>query len=236
MYDSVCILCSVDERKQTGREQNGAGGVYQGMSKMALIAALFCAAAAQAADGLLLKIEVGDFAPEIKAKIEMAVAPFIGRSMSRDVMREILAAVLPIEKQMGIAEQRDPLTGNSTLKLMKTPAPQRIGLDLTTAFPPDSSQRRITVPQADMQANLIQQPDPVYPALGKQVRIQGTVKFAILISTEGNIQGVVLMSGHPLLVQAALEAIRQTTFRPMLLNGEPVQVVTTADVNFVLPH
>jgi protein TonB len=75
---------------------------------------------------------------------------------------------------------------------------------------------------------------PVYPVLAKQARIQGTVRLLGVIATDGTIQQLQVVSGHPLLVGAALEAVRQWVYRPTLLNGDPVEVVAPIDVNFIL--
>ena len=83
-------------------------------------------------------------------------------------------------------------------------------------------------------ANLIKQPQPVYPPLAKAARVQGTVKFEAKISTDGTIRDLKLISGPPLLVQAAMHAVKQWVYKPTLLNGEPVEVLTTIDVNFTL--
>ena len=73
-----------------------------------------------------------------------------------------------------------------------------------------------------------------YPALAKQARIQGTVRYNVLIGKDGTIQAMDLVSGHPLLVEAATPAVRQWKYQTTLLNGEPVEVVTVIDVNFTL--
>ena len=83
-------------------------------------------------------------------------------------------------------------------------------------------------------AKLIKQPKPVYPPLAKQARIQGMVRFNAVIGQDGTIQNLTLVSGHPLLVPSATEAVRQWVYQPTLLNGEPVEVVTQIDVNFTL--
>ena len=70
--------------------------------------------------------------------------------------------------------------------------------------------------------------------MAKQARIQGTVKFTAIIGKDGTIQNLQLVSGHPLLVAAAQSAVSQWQYRPTLLNGEPVEVVTQIDVNFTL--
>jgi protein TonB len=75
---------------------------------------------------------------------------------------------------------------------------------------------------------------PIYPPLARQTRISGTVRLHAIISKDGSIQQLEVMSGHPLLQQAALDAVRQWRYQPTLLNGEPVEVDTTIDVIFSL--
>lgn len=83
-------------------------------------------------------------------------------------------------------------------------------------------------------AKLVRQPKPVYPPLARQARIQGVVRFTAIIDKDGTIQNLQLLSGHPLLVQSAQDAVRQWVYQPTLLNNEPVQVITQIDVNFTL--
>jgi protein TonB len=97
-----------------------------------------------------------------------------------------------------------------------------------------ASPRRIRVGANVQQANLIYSPKPAYPPLAKQAHIQGVVRLNAVVSKEGTVENLDAASGHPLLVPAALEAVRQWVYRPTLLNGEPVEVVTVVDVNFTL--
>jgi protein TonB len=83
-------------------------------------------------------------------------------------------------------------------------------------------------------AKLIFAPKPAYPALGKAARVQGTVRLQAIIARDGMIQNLRVISGPPLLVQAAIDAVRQWRYQPTLLSGEPVEVETTIDVNFTL--
>jgi len=83
-------------------------------------------------------------------------------------------------------------------------------------------------------ARIINRPNPVYPPLARQTRINGTVRLHAIISKDGTIQQLEVISGHPLLQQAALDAVRQWRYQPTLLNGEPVEVDTTIDVIFSL--
>lgn len=84
------------------------------------------------------------------------------------------------------------------------------------------------------EANLIRKVMPVYPPLAKSARVQGTVEFTAVISKEGTIENLQLVRGHPLLVQAAKDAVLQWRYRPTLLNGQPVEVMTDIIVNFTL--
>jgi len=85
-----------------------------------------------------------------------------------------------------------------------------------------------------MMAKLIHQVTPVYPPLARQARIEGTVQLQAFIGRDGRIRDLRVTSGHPLLIPAAVEAVRQWVYRPTTLNGSPVEVLTTVDVNFTL--
>lgn len=107
-----------------------------------------------------------------------------------------------------------------------------------TAPPPPppkaATPKRIRVGGQVESAKLIFQPKPEYPPLAKMARIQGTVRLEAVISKDGTIQDLKVVSGHPLLVKSALEAVQRWRYQPTLLNGDPVEVVTEIDVNFTL--
>ena len=110
---------------------------------------------------------------------------------------------------------------------------------VTAAPPPPpppkaATPKRIRVGGQVESARLIFQPKPEYPPLAKMARIQGTVRLEAIISKDGTIQDLKVVSGHPLLVKSALEAVQRWRYQPTLLNGEPVEVVTEVDVNFTL--
>jgi protein TonB len=94
--------------------------------------------------------------------------------------------------------------------------------------------QRIRVGGNVQQANLITKISPAYPPLAKQARIQGTVELSAVIGKDGRVQDLKVVRGHPLLVQSALDAVKNWVYRPTMLNGEPVEVATTIDVNFTL--
>ena len=83
-------------------------------------------------------------------------------------------------------------------------------------------------------ARIVNRVQPVYPPLARQTRISGTVRLHAIIGKDGTIQSLEVLSGHPLLQQAALDAVRQWRYQPTLLNGDPVDVDTTIDVIFSL--
>jgi protein TonB len=94
--------------------------------------------------------------------------------------------------------------------------------------------QRIRVGGNVQQAMLVSQPHPIYPPLAKQARISGTVTLNAVIGKDGHIANLTVAKGHPLLIQAALDAVKNWVYKPTLLNGEPVEVATTIDVNFTL--
>ena len=100
--------------------------------------------------------------------------------------------------------------------------------------PPKATPARIRQGGNVQQAKLVNMVRPVYPPLAKQARISGTVRLHAIIAKDGSVIQLEVVQGHPLLVQAALDAVRQWRYQPTLLNGEPVEVDTTVDVVFSL--
>jgi len=94
--------------------------------------------------------------------------------------------------------------------------------------------QRIRVGGNVQAAMLVSQQKPIYPPLAKQARISGTVELSAIIGKDGRVANLSVIKGHPLLVQAALDAVKNWIYKPTLLNGEPVEVSTTIDVNFTL--
>jgi TonB family protein len=78
--------------------------------------------------------------------------------------------------------------------------------------------------------------DPRYPPLALQSRRDGVVQLHAIIARDGSIQSLEVLSGDPLFIRDALDAVRQWRYRPTLLGGEPVEVETFITVNFRLSH
>jgi protein TonB len=102
------------------------------------------------------------------------------------------------------------------------------------AVPKVATPQRVRVSQGVTQGLLIRKVQPNYPPLARQARIQGSVLLQAEISKDGTIQNLRLISGHPMLAPAAIEAVKQWKYKPYILNGEPVEVETQITVNFTL--
>ena len=149
-----------------------------------------------------------------------------------------------VEPRGGL-ESRQPKT---PVPAIPDPAPVHVPADNvesqrvpnSTAPPPPpvpekkTAPRRIRVGGNVAKARLIRQVRPAYPPLARQARIQGTVKLSAVIGKDGSIKNLDVQSGHPLLVPAALDAVKQWHYKPTLVNGEAVDVLTNIDVNFTL--
>jgi protein TonB len=102
------------------------------------------------------------------------------------------------------------------------------------AVPKAVTPQRVRVSQGVTQGLLLRRIQPNYPPLARQARIQGSVLLQAEISKDGSIENLHLISGHPMLAPAAIEAVKQWKYKPYVLNGEPVEVETQITVNFTL--
>jgi protein TonB len=102
------------------------------------------------------------------------------------------------------------------------------------AVPKVATPQRVRVSQGVSAGLLVRRVNPNYPPLARQARISGQVVLRAVISKDGSIENLTLVSGHPMLAPAAIDAVKQWKYRPYLLNGEPVEVDTEVLVNFTL--
>ena len=116
---------------------------------------------------------------------------------------------------------------------LPAPLPPRPAVQTIPATAPDAP-TTLRVGGNVQSTKLVKKPVPVYPPLAKQARIQGAVQLTVRIGADGAVTDVQVISGHPLLVDAAVEAVKQWVYQPTLLNGSPVAVLTQVDVNFTL--
>jgi periplasmic protein TonB len=111
------------------------------------------------------------------------------------------------------------------------------GAQEKTEPPPKPPVQRVREGGNVAKKNLIKSVPPIYPPEARAKGIQGKVTLHVIIGKDGSVRQVEAISshpGHPLLVKAAIDAVRQWKYRPTLLNGEPVEVDTTIDVTFTL--
>ncbi|MFZ0864958.1 MAG: energy transducer TonB [Candidatus Sulfotelmatobacter sp.] len=100
------------------------------------------------------------------------------------------------------------------------------------ATPQASTPQRVRVSQDVAQGLILKKVNPIYPPTARQARIQGTVILKVQINKSGDVASMQLVSGHPMLASAAIDAVKQWKYKPYLLNGEPVDVETRVMVNF----
>jgi protein TonB len=104
------------------------------------------------------------------------------------------------------------------------------------ARPAEEEQKtlRRTISEPAQMAQLIRRVEPIYPALARQIQREGRVELRALISTEGRIESLEVVSGDPLFIQSALAAVREWRYRPTILNGRPIEVDTRITVIYTL--
>ena len=120
----------------------------------------------------------------------------------------------------------------ATMDLAQIPRPEAPKLAVQPSAPVTRTPLRVG--GKVQAAKIVHQVTPVYPPLARQARISGIVRLEAVISRSGTIESLQVMSGYPLLTQAALDAVRQWVYQPTQLNGQPVEVLTQIEVNFKL--
>jgi protein TonB len=109
-----------------------------------------------------------------------------------------------------------------------------IGGLISSAAPPPkvAAPQKLRISSGVALGNKISGADPAYPQMAKIAHVQGDVILQATISKNGTITNLRAVSGHPILIQAAMDAVKEWRYRPYLLNGEPVEVETTITVKF----
>ncbi len=154
----------------------------------------------------------------------------------------VLAVVLAIRFESAWKQDATPPAQTSPQETHKEPAPVTPSAP-PEAFAPDKGvahdtepkpPQRLRVPQEVSRELLITKVLPVYPPLARQAHVQGTVILNADISKDGAVESLKEVSGHPMLIPAAIDAVKQWRYKPYLLNGEPVAMTTQVVVNFTL--
>ena len=101
------------------------------------------------------------------------------------------------------------------------------------AGPEATAPRRVRTSSIEL-ARVIHRVEPVYPQMARMIHVQGTVELTGVIGTDGHIRELKALSGNPLLVKAAIDAVSQWIYAPPILNGERVEVIAPIEVRFTL--
>jgi TonB family protein len=189
---------------------------------------------------VLQHIDMSLVPAEVQAKLEPALTVRAGQTVRAEELTEQVEIARKLDSHLRaiVTKPGGPNNDAVTLIFMLPAATGRTAPPPPPPAPADglSPPQRIRVGGNTQAMNLISKVTPVYPPLAKQARIQGVVSFTATIGKDGYIENLQLISGHPLLAEAASEAVRQWVYRPTLLNGAPVSVITQIDVNFTLAN
>lgn len=175
--------------------------------------------------------------PDVEQTVLRRISAHVGDLASPELMIRVTAVARQIDEHLQVTLRQeffaqDTATLAITIADEGAPSLPPPSFNRTTVAAPAAG--RMVVDPEVQAANLITKINPAYPPLAKQARIQGTVLLNATIGTDGAIQNLQVISGHPLLVPAALEAVKQWVYKPTLQNGKPVEVVTRITVNFTL--
>jgi TonB family protein len=150
--------------------------------------------------------------------------PAAGETLSADGLQKLRETVRSFDEHLAVAA----VPSGSNLRVL---------ISLAAPPPPPPAPEppgRIRVGGNVQAMKIVTQPKPMYPPEAKAARLQGVVKLLAIIAKDGTVQNLTVISGHPLLVPAAMQAVQQWVYQPTNLNGQPTEVETEIDVNFTL--
>jgi len=175
-------------------------------------------------NGPIANIDLSRLPEPLRDKVAARLPVHVGDNFDAQSMANLSAALEAIDEHL------EPIIGRTHDGGIV------VGAALMTTPRDNSVVRRIRVGGNAQATNLLERVIPIYPPEAKQQRIQGTVRFTATIGKDGHVMNLDVMSGDPILAKAAMEAVQQWIYRPALLNGNPVEVVTQIDVNFTLSN
>jgi TonB family protein len=177
------------------------------------------------ADFTVDRIDLSALPVALREKVEAAMPVRTGEIVTRDRYAEVERSLRAVDGHLTLSTsiRGDKSDRHATLTVT-VPQGNRVFTDV----------QGINVGGSEQAAKLVQKVTPKYPVEAKAARIQGLVRMRATIAKDGTIKALDVISGAPELVPSALEAVRQWVYRPTLLNGEPVAVITQIDVNYTL--
>jgi protein TonB len=183
-------------------------------------------------------ISIGQRAPETPAPPPVWSGSVSSQATNFTTPRLVEPGRIPTSIPMGGDDPTPPPSGGPQIGLAGPGIPDGIlrtgGRTMPVVPPAPPPVVRAIRTSSMLEGNLIRRVEPVYPPLARSARIQGRVVLVAVISKAGTIENLRTLSGHPMLVPAAVDAVSQWRYRPYILNGEPVEVETQITVNFTL--
>jgi TonB family protein len=184
------------------------------------------------------RIDIYGLSDQSRGDLTARLPVHVGDTLAADTIDRVRAEVRAYDEHLGVGTAVNS-TGEVSLNIQMPGSVQggvlgNIVNSAAAVRPAADGTKRITIGGNVQQSKLISQPRAVYPPLAKQARISGVVHLQAVIGKDGHVTDLGVISGHPLLITSAMEAVRQWVYQPTLLNGEPVEVMTQIDVNYTL--
>ena len=189
----------------------------------------------------IAKITISGMSDSMRADLSGRLPAHEGDLITPELMTSVMATAREFDEHTSVMFGRTQ-EGDVTLNIsLPSAGVFRVGGGVASATPAGVAAearpevpKRITIGGNVQQAKLISQPKPVYPPEAKAACIQGVVHLGAIIGKDGSVIDLKVISGHPLFIPGAIDAVRQWVYQTTLLNGEPVEVQTQIDVNYTL--
>ena len=176
---------------------------------------------------MVQRIDFVGLSPELQQRVQNTLTIREGDTVSRVEWERLRESLRGVDEHLVLIMQGigngDPQRSNVNLRIL---------LQADGANP--AGPRPVAVGEAVASSRVLLKVPPEYPSVARLARVQGAVQLGVTIGPDGKVQDVQLISGAAMLAQAAVDAVRQWVYQPLLLNGQPVAVQTTVTVNFVL--
>jgi len=179
---------------------------------------------------LIRSIQISGIPMEARTQLLARLPVHEGDVLSQEAAENTVRAVKEFDEHLRVGFVTPD--GDTTIQIMLPGYSPALALPLPAQ--PPSAPGRIRVAASLLQAKLKSSVPPDYPALARQARIQGVVKLTGAIGKDGSVQSLTVLSGHPLLVPAAIDAVKRWVYEPVTINGAAAEVESEIDVNFSL--
>ena len=238
------ILVDGDAGKKTGALFASVSAQIAGVGVLVLIPLIYTETLPVARLPFTLPMPVSEPAPPSVENVKPSAtaprpnvfhAPFRIPASPASTLPSVETAIDPNAPSVSGVLGASTVLADFGLQLMQAehPSPPQ-SLNTPVASPKPSVAEPLKVSSELQAAKILKKILPQYPALARQARISGTVKLMGIIAKDGTVQKLQVLSGHPLLQKAALDAVGQWRYQPTILDGQPVEVIAPIDVIFTL--